>query len=65
LSLSRCFVISDKWQDAEAARLAGCNSVLLNSPWLGTGHHDYVLPDFGTIVGKILHLHAAECEVAV
>ena len=64
LTLSRCFVISDKWQDAEAARTAGCNSVLLKSPWLGTGHHDYVLPDLAAIVYKILCLSAVERALA-
>lgn len=56
LDLSRSFVISDKWQDAEAARRAGVTSVLLDSPWLGKGHHDFVLPDLATVVGKILQL---------
>lgn len=63
LDLSGCFVISDKWQDAEAARAAGCTSVLLNSPLLGRGHHDYVLPDLPAIIDKILHLNAAEREL--
>jgi len=58
LDLSRSFVISDKWQDAEAARRAGVTSVLLDSPWLGHGHHDFVLPDLATIVAKILQLAA-------
>ena len=33
LDLDRSFVISDKWQDAEAARTAGCTSMLISSPW--------------------------------
>jgi len=56
LDLSRSFVISDKWQDAEAARRAGVTSLLLDSPWLGKGHHDYVLPDLPTLVEKILQM---------
>jgi D-glycero-D-manno-heptose 1,7-bisphosphate phosphatase len=64
LSLSRSFVVSDKWQDAEAARMAGCNSVLLKSPWLGTGHHDYVLPDLASVADKILRLRAVESVLA-
>jgi D-glycero-D-manno-heptose 1,7-bisphosphate phosphatase len=56
LDLSRSFVISDKWQDAEAARRAGLTSLLLDSPWLGAGHHDFVLPDLSSLVGKILQL---------
>jgi len=56
LSPSHCFVISDKWQDAEAARAVGCSSVLLQSPWLGKGHHDYVLPDLASVTSRILEL---------
>src|SRR3974390_1107061 len=35
LNLDRSYVISDKWQDAEAARLAGCTSLLFQSSSLG------------------------------
>jgi D-glycero-D-manno-heptose 1,7-bisphosphate phosphatase len=56
LDLSRSFVISDKWPDADAARRAGLTSLLLDSPWLGGGHHDFVLPDLSSLVGKILQL---------
>jgi D-glycero-D-manno-heptose 1,7-bisphosphate phosphatase len=56
LNLDHSFVISDKWQDAEAARTAGCTSLLLKSPWVGTVHHDFVLPDLGAITEKILSL---------
>ena len=59
LDLDRSFVISDKWQDAEAARTAGCTSLLIESPWLGKVHRDFVLPDLGAIVDKILHLQTA------
>ena len=34
IDLDHSFVISDKWQDAEAARNAGCTSILLQSPWI-------------------------------
>lgn len=54
LSLDRSFVISDKWQDAEAAHLVGCTSLLTESPWLGSVHHDLVLPDLKAAVEKIL-----------
>jgi D-glycero-D-manno-heptose 1,7-bisphosphate phosphatase len=64
LSPSHCFVISDKWQDSEAARAVGCSSVLLQSPWLGKGHHDYVLPDLGAVTSKILELTVPCCTVA-
>ncbi|HOC57506.1 MAG TPA: HAD-IIIA family hydrolase [Verrucomicrobiota bacterium] len=56
LDLDRSFVISDKWQDAETARAAGCTSLLLRSPWLGNVHRDFVLPDIEAIVAKILSL---------
>ena len=56
LNLDHSFVISDKWQDSEAARTAGCTSLLLKSPWVGQVHHDFVLPDIAAIVEKILRL---------
>lgn len=56
LSLDHSYVISDKWQDAEAARTAGCTSLLVKSPWIGQVHHDFVLPDLCSIVDKILRL---------
>lgn len=58
LNLDHSFVVSDKWQDAEAARTAGCTSLLLQSPWVGNVHHDFVLPDLEAIVEKILTLKA-------
>ena len=64
LDMERSFVISDKWQDAEAARAAGCTSVILNSPWVGSVHHDFLLPDFGTAVGKILQLAVSSTAMA-
>lgn len=65
LNLDRSFVISDKWQDAEAAHQAGCTSVMLDSPWLGTVHHDLVLPDLGTAIKKILQLQTVNGPVFV
>lgn len=65
LNLDRSFVISDKWQDAEAAHQAGCTSVMLQSPWLGTVHHDLVLPDFESAVEKILQLQTVSGPVFV
>ena len=56
LNLDHSFVISNKWQDAEAARTAGCTSLLLKSPWVGQVHHDFVLSDLATIVDKILQI---------
>ncbi len=59
LDLDRSFVISDKWQDAEAARTAGCTSLLLESPFVGKVHRDFLLPDFEAVVNKILRLKSA------
>ncbi len=59
LDLDRSFVISDKWQDAEAARTAGCTSLLINSPFVGKVHRDFVLPDLSAVVEKILRLKSA------
>jgi D-glycero-D-manno-heptose 1,7-bisphosphate phosphatase len=56
VNLDHSFVISDKWQDAEAARTAGATSLLLKSPWVGQVHHDFVLADLDAIVSKILSL---------
>ena len=56
LDLDRCFVISDKWQDAEAARIAGSTSLLLQSPWVGKVHRDFLLPDFEAAIVKILEM---------
>ena len=56
LNLDHSFVISDKWQDAEAARTAGCTSLLLQSPYIGNAHHDFILPDFDTLIEKLLQL---------
>ena len=63
LNLDRSFVLSDKWQDAEAARQAGCTSLLIRSPWLGSVHHDLILPDLGAVVEKILQLSSVHGPV--
>lgn len=54
LNLEQSFVVSDKWQDAEAARSAGCTSVMRQSPWNGKVHRDFVVPDLARAVEKIL-----------
>jgi D-glycero-D-manno-heptose 1,7-bisphosphate phosphatase len=64
LDLDRCFVVSDKWQDAQAAHNAGCTSILLDSPWIGKGHHDFVLPNLNAIAEKILWLAANPLALA-
>ena len=63
LNLDHSFVISDKWHDAEAARTAGCTSLLIESPYVGKTHHDFILPDMESIVAKILRL-TQHAEVA-
>jgi D-glycero-D-manno-heptose 1,7-bisphosphate phosphatase len=57
LNLQQCFVISNKWQDAEAALNAGCTSLLIASPWIGKGHHDIVLATLADAVKKIPQMH--------
>jgi D-glycero-D-manno-heptose 1,7-bisphosphate phosphatase len=64
LDLDRSFVISDKWQDAAAARAAGCTSLLIESPWVGNGHRDFLLPDLAAAVEKVLQLKAAATRPA-
>ena len=64
LDLDSSFVVSEKWQDAEAARTVGCTSLLLDSPWIGKAHHDFVLPDLETIVDKIQQLRTAKRVIA-
>lgn len=56
LNLDHSFVISDKWQDSEAARTAGCTSLLLHSAYNGNVHHDFVLPTVEAIIEKVLVL---------
>src|SRR5512138_31798 len=56
INLDHSFVISDKWQDAEAARTAGCTSLLIKSPYVGQVHHDFILSDLHGIAEKILRL---------
>lgn len=58
LDLERSFIISDKWQDARAARTVGCTSMMIRSPWIGPGHHDFVLSGIGAVADKILQLSA-------
>jgi D-glycero-D-manno-heptose 1,7-bisphosphate phosphatase len=59
LDLEQSFVVSDKWQDATAAQNLGCTSLLIESPWNGLGHHDFILPSLAKVVDRILRLHSA------
>lgn len=56
IDLDHSFVISDKWQDARAAQNAGCTSILIQSPWNGGGHHDFIVANFERAVAKVLQL---------
>ena len=64
LDLERSVVISDKWQDAEAARIAGCTSILVESPWNGPGHHDFLCASFEAAVDRALALTASHGALA-
>lgn len=59
VDLERSVVISDKWQDAEAARIAGSTSILIESPWNGSGHHDFRVDSFESAVEKALFVNSA------
>lgn len=54
LSLGQSFVLSHRWQDAEAARVIGATSYLIESPWLGRGRHNFVARDLEAAVEKLL-----------
>lgn len=54
LNLDHSFIISDKWQDAEAASTVGCASLLLKSPWAGEVHRGLIVADIDVAVEKIL-----------
>jgi D-glycero-D-manno-heptose 1,7-bisphosphate phosphatase len=56
LDMDRSYVISDKWQDAQAAHNAGCTSMLIKSAWNGTGHRDFLFPNLQAAVHKILQV---------
>jgi len=58
LDLNRSFVVSDKWQDAQAARAVGCTSLMIQSPWVGSVHHDLILPSLPAVVEKVLQFCA-------
>src|SRR6266567_931747 len=59
IDLDRSYVVSDKWQDAHAAHVAGCTSLLLRSPWIDKGHQDFVLSNLSEVVQRIQQMHSA------
>lgn len=56
INLDHSFVISDKWHDAKAAQNAGCTSILIQSPWNGNDHHDFVVENLEGAAAKVLLL---------
>ena len=58
IDLEHSFVISDKWQDAKAAQNAGCTSLLIESPWNGDGHHDFIVSDLSAAVARIAEIQS-------
>ena len=65
IDLDRSFVVSDKWQDASAAFVAGCTSVLIKSPWNGSGHHDFVVGDLAQACERVLRFNHPSHHVRV
>ncbi len=65
LDMERSFVISDKWQDAAAAFVAGCTSVLIKSPWNGSGHHDILVADLDEACQRVLQFNHPIAHFAV
>lgn len=55
IDLEHSYVISPRWQDVEAARNAGCLSVLVDSPWKGSVPADYHASDLATAADRVLH----------
>ena len=54
INLEQSFVVSSRWQDAEAARQIGCTSILIDSPWVRERRHDWIAQDFNCAVQKII-----------
>jgi len=61
IDLEHSFLIGVHWRDSQAAANVGCVSVMLESAWLGTGHHDLVLPNMAAaarwigVAGSMAH----------
>lgn len=61
LDLEQSFLIGVHWRDAQAAANAGCISLMLQSPWLGSVHHDLVLADLQSIADRIVEMRPLGC----
>ena len=59
IDLDQSFVISDKESDAKAAQIAGCTSVIVRSPWIGSDFHDFLVEDIQAAAQRILEVHTA------
>jgi D-glycero-D-manno-heptose 1,7-bisphosphate phosphatase len=57
LSLGQSYVISHRWQDSDAARVAGATSIMVKSPWLGKGHVDFFVQDFTRAADKVIDVN--------
>lgn len=64
LDLERCYVVSERWQDADAARNAGCVSVMIESQWNGLVHRDFLVPNLAQAANKILQARGVACAVS-
>ena len=62
LDMEQSFMVGVHWRDAQAASSAGCVSLMIDSPWLGSAHRDLVLPDMERIADRILEMRPAVCE---
>lgn len=56
IKLNESFVLSDKWQDANAARQLGCISVMIDSPYCARCRHDFLAPNLKAAAKKILQI---------
>lgn len=56
IDLNRSYLVSDKGEDAEMARAAGCTSLILKSPLAEEGMGDFTLNSLKAIEHKILGL---------
>ncbi len=54
INLEQSFIVSEKWQDAEAARQIGSTPILIDSPWAHERRHDWIAADFSAAVDRIL-----------
>ncbi len=63
IDLDASYVVSNRWVDAEAARMAGCTSLMIESPWSGDGHRDFLVGDLPAAVNKILALREMQTFV--